>query len=299
MERIDLAAGRMTIGVAPALGGSLVDARWRDGGRDVLLTRPAKVPLASATASHMTSFVMAPFANRIADGRFPFAGGEIRLPINRPAQRVAIHGIARNRPWDVTARSADALTVRLEFAEADYPYRFVATQRYAVRDDGFAITLEVVNAGDAPLPFGIGHHPYFRRAPDTAVSFTARGWFDVDPHRNLPVAAHGAPDGPALPVTLLASGSDGLDRHYFGWSRAATVRWPDIGLALEVTADAGLPNAHLYFSPEEASVCVEPVSHVPDVVNHPEWRACGDMRVLAPGASLAGTLDCRVTGLAA
>lgn len=296
-EVVELTGDRLTIAVAPAAGGSLVSARYRRGDEDVLLTRTLRVPLAEATASHLTSFPMAPFANRIDAGRFAFGGRDIALPINRPAQGVAIHGVARNRAWRVVRREPGAVELAIDFAEADYAFAFEARQRFEVKGDAFTNTLVATNTGGAPMPFGIGMHPYFRRTSETVVRFRARGYFPVDEARNLPLPPTAAADASVAEQVLAARDCVGLDRHYFGWAGAARVEWPDLGLAMAVEGDAVLANAHLYFSPEEASVCVEPVSHVPDVHNHREWSGYGDYRVLMPGESIAGTMTCRVMRL--
>jgi aldose 1-epimerase len=280
----------LTIAIVPELGGSLLEARWRD----TLLTRPTPALTSAITVSNMTSFVMAPFANRIDAGHFVFGGQAIKMPINRANQNVAIHGVARNRAWQVVAQRDDALELSLRVDDPDYPFHFDARQHYQVTSDGWSTLLSVTNRGSKPLPFGLGHHPYFRRAPDTVVNFKARGYFPTDPVRNLPITPSGAADAAQNEVRLEARDSVGLDKHYYGWSGEARVSWPDIGLSLDVLANRSLGNAHLYFSPDEESVCVEPVSHVPDVHNHPEWGSYGGLTVLAPGKTLTGTMRCRV-----
>lgn len=284
----------LSLAIMPGLGGSLLEARWHD----TLLTRPLPASLTAATVSHMTSFVMAPFANRIDAGRFTFEGHPIAVPINRAGQNVAIHGIARNRRWQVVAQldntRNDALELALTVDDPSYPFHFSARQHVQVSDAGWSMQLAVTNTGAASMPFGIGHHPYFRRTPDTVVTFQARGHFPTDAVRNLPTAPSGLPDAAQREHRLVAADSIGLDQHFYGWSGPAAIDWPDFGLTLEVSADRTLANAHIYFPPDEASVCVEPVSHVPDVHNHPEWAPYGALTVLRPGESLSGTLRCRI-----
>src|SRR5580698_2030708 len=43
--------------------------------------------------------VLAPWPNRLADGRYEFAGVEHQLPLSEPSSATAIHGLLRWRPW--------------------------------------------------------------------------------------------------------------------------------------------------------------------------------------------------------
>ena len=288
------AAAPLTIDVVPALGGSLLAARWRGA----LITRPLTLALDQMTVSNTTSFAMAPFANRIDSGRFETNGREVIMPINRPAQNVAIHGIARNRSWRIESRAPDRLEVAVDVDASDYPFKFSARQVYSVSADAWTTALEVRNNGSQAMPFGIGHHPFFRRTPRATLQFSARGYFDTDAARNLPTAPSGPADGPMANIHLTAADSIGIDRHYYGWSGPARIEWPEDALALEVSASSTLANAHVYLSPDEESLCIEPVSHVPDVHNHADWRAFGDVTILEPGQTMTGTMTCRVIKLA-
>jgi aldose 1-epimerase len=51
-----------------------------------------------------------------------------------------------------------------------------------------------------------------------------------------------------------------------------------------------LRNLHLCMPASRAVFCVEPVSHVPGVVNRRAFAHLGDMTALAPGEALEGTV---------
>ena len=55
-----------------------------------------------STTTTTACFPMAPWAGRVRDGRFTFDGVEHQLPLNKPPH--AIHGIVRDRRWEVDAR---------------------------------------------------------------------------------------------------------------------------------------------------------------------------------------------------
>lgn len=103
MLLLDAHGYRVTL--APAHGATLLTADWQhpDGRRIALLA-----PLADPTQGLKAGcFIMAPFANRIAAGRFTFEGEQYQVPVNRPEENMAIHGYSRTRSWQVLAKNPD------------------------------------------------------------------------------------------------------------------------------------------------------------------------------------------------
>src|SRR5699024_12881185 len=58
--------------------------------------------------------VLAPWPNRIAEGRFVFDSSVHRLPITEPERATALHGLVADSDWTVLEKSES--WVRLEFA---------------------------------------------------------------------------------------------------------------------------------------------------------------------------------------
>src|SRR5690606_13284798 len=92
-----LAAGEWRATLRPEVGGALASLTFAE--MDILRPMPAEAgdPLSAAC------FPLVPYANRIRDGRFAFAGREVRLPANFPPERHSIHGLGWQRPWQVEA----------------------------------------------------------------------------------------------------------------------------------------------------------------------------------------------------
>jgi len=268
---ITVAGGAWEARLAPEDGGGLTALRHR--GQDVLVPAPAGARLGGPFGA----FWMIPWANRLDGGRL----GPHRLPVNRPRDDTAIHGLSRDRPWRVAERAADRVVLAQEVAAA--PYRYAARLIVAAGEAGFALDLAVANAGDVPLPFGAGWHPWFVRPPGTRLAFRATHRC-VHDARCLPVAAEPSPG--------LDGGEDaflGLDTHFAGWDGVAQIAWP--GRVLTMTATGALAtNLQVYAPRSRAVLCVEPSSHLPDAVNRPALAALGPMRLLAPGESLAGRI---------
>ena len=76
------------------------------------------------------------------------------------------HGFARTLPWTVAAEpTSSTATLALESSAATlshYPWRFRSELEFALNASCLRITARVQNTDDAPMPFGLGFHPYFR-----------------------------------------------------------------------------------------------------------------------------------------
>jgi galactose mutarotase-like enzyme len=78
------------------------------------------------------------------------------------------HGFARELPWVVESQAregAASVVLRLDASEhtrASYPFDFRATLTFTLRGHRLHIEQRIENRGDAPMPFAIGFHPYFR-----------------------------------------------------------------------------------------------------------------------------------------
>jgi aldose 1-epimerase len=277
MERIALEGQGWQAWLAPEDGGGMTALRFR--GQDILVPAPQGARLGGPFGA----FWMIPWANRLDGGRL----GEHRLPVNRPADGTAIHGLSRDRPWTVAEAAPDRilLTQALESG----PYRYEARLLHGAAADGFSLDLALTNTGEAPLPFGAGWHPWFVRPAGTRLAFRAATRFTHD-DRCLPVSAAASTGLDGDESAFL-----GLDTHFAGWDGAARIEWP--GLALTIAATGALAsNLQVYAPPDKAVLCVEPSSHVPDVANRPGFAGQGAMRVLAPGENLAGRITLSANG---
>lgn len=277
METCTLDAHGWYATLSPRDGGGLTALRFR--GHDILLP----VPAGERLGGPFGAFWMIPWANRLDGGRL----GAHRLPVNRVAEGTAIHGLSRDRPWQVEHAAADRAV--LVQAVAAGPYRYEARLLHAVTDEGFALDLAITNTGDAPLPFGAGWHPWFVRPPGMRLSFRAATRFTHD-DRCLPVAA--------APCDGLDGGEAaflGLDTHFAGWDGVARMAWP--GVALTLAAEGALAtNLQVYAPRDRPVLCVEPSSHLPDAPNRPGLAGHGPMRVLEPGEILTGRIILSVDG---
>jgi aldose 1-epimerase len=193
-------------------------------------------------------YPMAPFAGRIRDGRFRFRGRTYQLPLTMPPN--AIHGTVLDRPWDVTAMTAERAELTTDLGPA-WPFRGRVVQTVALLPGGLEATLEV-QARDA-MPVALGWHPWFRRAidgSDAQLEFEANGMYVR--------GADGLPTGAVVPPRPRP------------WDDAFTevvlpprLTWPGV-LTLDLRTTAPF---WVVFDERDDAICVEPQTAPPDAFN--------------------------------
>jgi aldose 1-epimerase len=282
---VGLAAGDWSAVLLPAQGGAFATLAWR--GIDLLVPLPTG---ADPNASFCGAFVMAPWANRLDGGRLPVAGTTYHLPVNRPADGTAIHGLVRDAPWQVeqAAPARVVLTQATDTTPLGIPWRFTARLELLLNGDAAALALRLTNAGAQPFPFGLGWHPFFLRPPGTRLRLHATTLFARDA-RALPVAAQ-----PTAGVDGDEAAYEGLDTHFAGWDGVAAIIRPDCALRLEASG-AWARNLQIFAPTGSNMFCVEPVSHLPDAPNRPALAAFGPLAMLLPGEHLDARLRLTAT----
>ena len=135
------------------------------------------VPLDTITP-HGCGMVLAPWPNRVRDGRWTLEGEQQQLDITEPALGNASHGLLRNTAYRAIEQSADAVTLAAHIApQHGWPFALDTTVRYALESDGLTVTHGVHNVSGRRAPWAVGAHPYFRvgETPLEQVTLTLTG----------------------------------------------------------------------------------------------------------------------------
>jgi aldose 1-epimerase len=280
---LEIAGGGWEARLLPEQGGAIATLRWQ--GLDVLAPLPIG---ADPNVSFGGAFVMAPWTNRLDAGLLPVAGLTYHLPINRPTDNTAIHGLLRDRPWQVEQAEAARCVLTQVLDDATQPWRCTARLSLALAAEGAELTLRLTNDATLPFPCGLGWHPFFRRVPGTGLRFRATALFARDA-RCLPVAVQ-----PSNGVVGEEAAYEGLDTHFAGWDGEAEIIRPDLRLRLAASG-AWAGNLQVFAPGGSNVLCLEPVSHVPDAPNRPEFAGYGSLTMLSPGASLDASLRLSAT----
>ena len=246
-EGVPLRHGRFRATVAPTVGGALAGL-WFD---DLPVLRCT--PLAQLGSPRQGgSFALLPYSNRIGNGRLEWAGQTYFLEGPPGDAPHTIHGVGWRRPWQVQAVSAQAVTLTLEHAgDAAWPLAFAATQTLTLTETGLTLRLQAQNRHSAPVPMGLGWHPYFTKRAGAHLTFqTQRQWW-MQPDR-LPSHAvpHAGLSGPCADWQL--------DHCFDGWNGVAVLEDPQLRVTLQSDQD----HLVVFTQPDLPFVAVEPVGHV-------------------------------------
>lgn len=284
--------GTMECVLSPRHGGSIARLAWHAPEGTVELMRPAPAEaMRAGSAIDMGCFPLIPFSNRIDAGQFRFDGREVRLPLDLPGCPHAIHGHAWRAHWRVEERTDSAARLSFRHPAGAWPWTYTATQIVALDDDGLTVVLDVSNDDQAPMPAGIGLHPYFPKPPGTVLKARV-GAVWLNGLTMLPVKRAPLPDVWAFPDGVTMDRTV-LDNGFTGWDGRATLTWPgaevESGLRLTLLADGPFGHLVVYAPEGENYLCVEPVTHMTDAINHGEETDAG-LAILRPGERLSGTV---------
>src|SRR5690606_21355664 len=100
----ELAAGPYRAGIAAV--GAIVEHLTVDG-RDLLVRNPATGPM-----QFYRGAIVAPWPNRIGDGRYTWDGQEIQAPLTEPDRGNALHGLVSFQLFEEVSSSPEAVTLR-------------------------------------------------------------------------------------------------------------------------------------------------------------------------------------------
>jgi aldose 1-epimerase len=234
---IHLEAGGATATIDPGAGGRL--ASLVVGGSERLVTE-------GDGPTMWGCFPMAPWAGRVRDGRFRWAGVERQLPLRLPPH--AMHGTVLDRPWEVVAADERRTTLRIELGP-DWPWAGHAVHELELWPGRLDLRLEVHTGGE-PFPASCGWHPWFRRP--VALDLDATSLWRRD--------ESGIPTGELVPAP---TSTEALDDCLTGLRQPPRLRWPD-GVELEVRSTC---EQWVVFTEPEHALCVEPQTGPPDALN--------------------------------
>jgi aldose 1-epimerase len=136
--------------------------------------------------------VLAPWPNRVRDGRYRWAEQDLQLALSEAANHNAIHGLVRWSEWSVVERATSAVTLTARvWPQPGYPFLVDVTATYVLGAEGLSVALTGRNAGDVALPYGVGQHPYITAGTelvdDSVLTVPASSWLRTD-DRGLPLS---------------------------------------------------------------------------------------------------------------
>ena len=144
--------------------------------------------------------VLAPWPNRVVNGRYQFDGVEHQLALTEPERGHALHGLVIWQDFAVVSQQPSAVALGATLTpQIGYPFRLELVVTYSLTEEGLMISLEATNTGEGPAPFGAGIHPYLCAGPgavnDWFLQLPAASVLAVTPDRLIPVQERESPFG--------------------------------------------------------------------------------------------------------
>ncbi|OJF12553.1 aldose 1-epimerase family protein [Couchioplanes caeruleus] len=251
--------------------------------------------------------LLAPWPNRIRDGRYTFEGTSYQLPLTEPGKHNAIHGLANWARWRLADRTPDSVTLEFELpAQIGYPWPLTLRTRWSVGAEGLRSDQEVVNTGDANAPWGFSVHPYLRlpgvAVDDILLRVPGRTKVLTDA-RLLPIGAVKVAGGEFDFTAPRRIGAAKLDTTWgdviteADGGSSVTIAAPDGSQAVTVWGDESFKWWQVFtgdtLSGERfrRSLAIEPMTCPPDA-----FRSGRDLVVLAPGQAWQASWGIRKAG---
>jgi len=270
-----------------AVGASL--RRLQVDGRDLVLGYAADV-----VRPHYRGAVLAPWPNRVIDGRWGWNGDQQRLALNEPERGNALHGLVAWDEWRPTEVHEDSVTLTTTvWPRPGYPFLLDLEICWTVDADGVTAVLTATGSGSTLAPYGCAIHPYL-----VAPTGPLESWvLHVPAHSQLltderkvpthvaPVAAsHDFTTPRAIGNCVLDDAFTDIDFDESGSSAVTLVGGDGRGTRIELHRNT--PWLQIYTSDDvdgdghRAAVAVEPMTCPPGAL------ASGtDLALIAPGES--------------
>ena len=253
--------------------------RIRAFGEDLLRT-PADRAAHRDEPFFWGAYHMAPWCNRAVAGASTIAGRTVQLDANF-ADGSAIHGLVSSSPWE--ERDDGSLAIRIGGHEGGWPWPHEVSLAPAVDAETLTLDYRVRNLSDAPMPAGVGFHPWFRRPVElrlpAASVYASNNGSSGEPR---PV------DGP-LDLRRRTMPAHGIDAT---WTDLRPARvdlwWPEVELSarIEIESDAEAACVAVAAPDSIDAVAVEPQTHGPDPMRRLAYGEPDAPRLLPPGDDL-------------
>ncbi len=119
------------------------------------------------------STILAPFPNRIKDGKYQIDGQTFQLDINEKPLNNALHGLVYKSSFSVKDISLNDEKAIIEFTnhyngeDAGFPFAFDTEIIFELDiKKGFSCRFTFTNKSEKKIPFGYGWHPYLQFGDD-------------------------------------------------------------------------------------------------------------------------------------
>lgn len=243
----------------------------RIGGVDLVPPYPLDLPTPACSG-----VVLAPWPNRVRDGKWDDEGTSRTLAITEPKLNNASHGLLRFTAYEVSHTDREAVLRASIVPQTGYPYLVETTVTYALTADGIDVTHTLTNRSATPAPVALGTHPFVTIGDvdphDLVLRIPAETAFVTD-ERMLPTGTQAVEsalrEGARLGDLALDTGFTDLSRDADGRVRHSLTA-PD-GRRVTLWQGEGFDYVQVYTTPaypgQSLAVAIEPMTAPADALN--------------------------------
>lgn len=264
-------------------------------GKNIIAGYETAEELQESTSSR--SRILAPWAGRIADNTYSFAGKDYNVS---DTDLEGMHGVVGDKDFIATSAGA-TLTLSYSFeGSKGYPWPFDIAVNYSLDsgadgEEHLSVTMWATNTSEEDAPLALGWHPYVQlpgiaTVSNLSLTIPARTKILKDAQR-IPLAGEAAYAGVKAPLVVEYLGSQQIDSSFRGLVPdedgvvTTVVRDPASNAQIALTQEPGeAPAIHVFTAdglPRGAreSLALEPMSHLPNAFNRSD--AAGSLTLSA------------------
>ena len=256
-ENITISNEFGSVTISPDAGASLRSIKVSKGDAQYELLSGGDNPHDPTDLPHGEgSFIMAPWVNRIRDGRLVTPDGIHELPMNQPPH--AIHGFLRERHWTVKSSTENSIELEITFAE---PWPCAGKVEYSLALEGSSLVQTMRLIADenetGSFPGSVGWHPWFNTTlgsePVTATADVSSQWeLDDTATATGKLSVTGMTERLQVGTQFKVREVDGC--FLMNRGGGAVLSWPE--LTMTMTGSEEITH-FMFYSPEHA-LCAEP-----------------------------------------
>lgn len=200
-----------------------------------------------------------PTPSNVADNVYQFQGRQL------PA---VMHGFLRNETFWVVEQSLSQMTGLCSFDGSNplFPYRAMFSVSIVLEERNLSWNIAITNLGEEAFGYGLGLHPYFRKAPGMLISTSFADYLPCDPQL-LPSGEIKSVQGTILDFRELKAIDDlVIDMVFLSEGPFhSTLRYQDS--EFELSASEDFTHGVLYTDTQKDYICIEPMTCSTDAHN--------------------------------
>lgn len=137
--------------------------------------------------------ILAPWPNRIRDGRYQYKDLTYQLPLNELQRGNALHGLVAYEQWEVIYNSETEVQLQYLLDKPDiYPGKLSLNSFFKIKNNQLQVKISAKNIGSKSAPYGISIHTYLvagsiAKNNGLNLKIPADKYLEVDETRLLPM----------------------------------------------------------------------------------------------------------------